>query len=168
MTPFEIYHPLMSQNLIFDWPTTFPLKDVFQLQHNATLAAQKQRKPVNDITVTAKAINQVMRHIMQNKYFVWGIGHKPTKQLLGLVQLTPTQTTAQISLELLPTYQTAPLLKELLQRVGQLAFHEFKCTIMVITLHTTESVLAQLLLDQNFHQTVPGTYQFDLTTLKAR
>jgi RimJ/RimL family protein N-acetyltransferase len=163
MTPFEVYHPLMSQNLVFDWLTTFPLKAVFQLQHDASLAAQKQRAPIADMTTTARSINQMMHHVMRNECLVWGVGLKPAKQLLGFVQLIPNKSVAQVALDFLPTYQTTAILKETLQRVGQLAFHEFDCTVLQITLQSTETHLAQQLMTQGFAQHAANTYQITLT-----
>lgn len=163
MTPFEIYHPLMSQNLVFDWLTTFPLKAVFQLQNDATLAAQKQRAPIADMTTAARSINQMMHHVMRNECLVWGVGLKPAKKLLGFVQLTPNNSVAQVALDFLPVYQTTAILKETLQRVGQLAFHEFDCTVLQITLKPTETHLAQQLITQDFVQHAANTYQIALT-----
>lgn len=163
MTPFEIYHPLMSQNLVLDWLTTFPLKDVFRLQQDATLAAQKQRAPITDMTAAAQAINQMMHHVMRNDCLVWGVGLKPAKQLVGMVQLTPHQQTAQVILDFFPNQQIPTILNETLQRVGQLALHEFDCKTLEITLKPTEHHLAQLLTQQGFRQISTQTYQIALT-----
>ncbi|KRO16261.1 GNAT family N-acetyltransferase [Lacticaseibacillus saniviri] len=155
MAIFEKYHPIMSAHYTLDWLTTFTVKEVFALRHDATIAQQSGREVDTDLTATVHYINRSMHLVMSNQALLYGIKDRETNQFLGsfcIWNFDQDLSQAQIRFELLPEVQHQGVMSEVLARMVEFAFVELGLNQLVAELPAPNSALTSLLLANHFEQ----------------
>lgn len=143
---FEKYHPIMTAHYVLDWLTTYKVKDVFTLRHDA-MVAQASGRPVDaDIMATAAYVNHMMSLVMNNNALVWGVGDKVTSDYLGTFMLWDvTETSAAVGYELLPSMQQHGVMGEVLTHMVSFAFDELHLQKLIADT-AADNVASQALL----------------------
>ncbi|MCX2455106.1 GNAT family N-acetyltransferase [Lacticaseibacillus nasuensis] len=139
MAQFEQYHPILSAHYRLDWLTTFKLKDVFALRHDAQAAAQSDRPVATSFEEAARTLNRAMLDVMNNNALLYGIGSRQTGALLGsfaIAHFAADRTTATVQFETLPTTDREVMVEVLPRMVG-FAFFELGLTQVTAQLPDT-------------------------------
>mgnify|MGYP000885396150 CR=1 FL=1 len=164
---FEKYHPIMTKHYELDWLTTFKVKEIFALRHDASVAKLTNRDVDATIMDTAAHVNRVMSKIMHNDALVWGIGDKRTGEFLGTFgfdSFVADRTTAAITFELLPSAQRQGVMSEVLSHMLSFAFDELDLQKVIATVQSANVQTVMLLKGQGFtlDRETTGELQFKL------
>lgn len=138
MILFEKLHPLMTARYRLDWLTQFKLTDIMAIWH---LSTEK-----NEALIAAKAVNQKMSDVMQNRTITWGILDQQTKKMVAIISISGLTTQeATIDLDIKESALSSFDFADLLDYLLQLLNHHFDVAQFSVTQdHLTATTISQL------------------------
>ncbi|GEK29646.1 GNAT family N-acetyltransferase [Furfurilactobacillus siliginis] len=148
---FEKYHPIMTAHYVLDWLTTYKVKDVFALRHDASVAQASGRSVDTDIMATAAYVNHMMSLVMNNNALIWGVGDKVTNDYLGTFMLWDvSEKSAAVGYELLPAMQQQGVMGEVLTHMISFAFDELHLQQLIADTASDNAASQALLVAHGF------------------
>lgn len=149
-TPFPV---LETKNLLLRSIAPDDVSDFFAMRSDPRMHEYTDTKPDADMDATRIYLEKMNRGVIENRWIIWAMEHKPTKKVVGSISiwnLNPGDNSGELGYGIIPAYQGQGLMKEALLRAADFGFKVMGLQILFAYTEETNSSSVKLLERCNF------------------
>jgi len=125
MANFSPFPSIETSNLILRRMNYMDINDLFQMRKDAQMNEYIDTKLEESNQETKIYIDKMNKGIDDNKWIIWAIQHKESKQVIGSISIwniNIEEDNAELGYGIIPSYQGQGLMREALLRVIEYGF----------------------------------------------